>query len=400
MAKSPCFLPVEDQLGYVECGFTIETWQAPIFRTISPVMRRIAMVTVFCVLAVATVLWWNHRYEMEPGSVVVRADDGKSGGFQVTKNDMKGSEIVLIAPLPFETDVSKLHVRLSVSPESLVRGGEKWKDGRLILDWFDRQGRIKAHDTLATMQGTEKKSRTSEMIVRGKGKGVYPVLRVEHLGLSGSMRIHTLQFRAVRDRVWSGWVAAVLSGAWAVWSFYFARSFAEHACWRPAGVAIILVTMGWLVVVPGQAEHKLPLAGHFQLGNETAGSVRVIMEPGFHGVYEAKPLGNMPMQGGWLLWLRKTLETLRPLLHLLLFAGPAAFITVLCGRRCALFSGILMSCLLEGAQVGYGYGFDWADVMDLVLNCLGIFSGIMISVLAMKRWSVLRLGLATEKQHC
>ena len=353
------------------------------------------MVTFFCALAVATVAWWNHRYELEPGSVVVRVDDGKTSGFQVMKSDTNGREIVLIAELPFETNVSKLHVRLLANPERLVKGGEKWKDGRLIVDWFDRQGRAKAHDSLATMQGTEKKSRTSEMIVRSKGKGVSPVLRVEHLGLSGSMRIHTLQFRAVRDRVWSFWAALFLSGAWGGWSFYFARSFGKDAYWRPAAVALILVAMGWLVVVPGQTEHKRPLFGHYQLGNGTVRSERVIIGPGSHGVREGKPLGSMPLQGGWLLWLRITLETLRPLLHLLLFAGPAFLIAILCGGRCALFSGILMSCLLEGAQVGYGYGFDWADAMDLVLNCFGVICGITISAWAMRRWPVLRSGLAT-----
>lgn len=308
---------------------------------------------------------------------MVRVEDGKGGGFAVEK--AQGAKpIARRVMLPFGNPIDTMHIRLEYRAVDLLPGGEKWQDGRLILDWVDPVGQVVAHDTVMTMQETDKKTRSAEMIVRSMGPGLVPELRVEHLGLSGRMEIRSLQAIAVRERGWVVWVSGGLLGVWGLWCYGFARALTKAARVRVACVAIILLLMGWFLVVPGPWAHQRPLAGDFHLGvlPDKVESVSVFLDGGMGQAVE--PLAEMPTQGSWLVKVKRALSFLRPVLHVLLFAGPAFVIAALCGARCAWWCGVLASCAVEAGQIGFGFGFDWVDVIDLLVDWAGIATAIWV----------------------
>jgi hypothetical protein len=340
-------------------------------------MKWIGLAMLFCVLVVATGLAWNRRFETVEGSPLVRVDDGSGAGFSVEKK-RGGKPIARVVGLPFGGAVDIVHVRFSCRAVGLVPGKENWEDGRVILDWVDGAGQVVAHDTLTTMTGSDKKSRSAEMIVRSVGPELVPMLRVEHLGLSGRMEIHSLQAIAVREREWVGWVTGGLLGVWGLWCYGFVRALSDVARWRAVCAATIVFLMGWFLVVPGPWAHERPLSGDFQIGQGPDAVASVVMTSEGGMARDEKPLGEMQVQGSWLLWVKKMLSILRPVLHVMLFAGPAFVIAGLCGARCAWWCGVLASCAVEAGQVGFGFGVDWLDGIDLLVDWAGILGAIWL----------------------
>jgi hypothetical protein len=340
-------------------------------------MKWIGLAAGFCVLVVATGAAWNRRFEPVEGRPEVQVEGGKGGRF-VWEKQHREKPVALRKELPLAGPVGILHVRFSWRAVDLIPGGEKWEDGRLLLDWVDQAGGVVAHDSLMTMKGTDKKTRSADMIVRSVGPGLVPVLRVEHLGLSGRMEIHSLQAVAVRERGWVGWVAGGLLGVWGLWCCGFVRSLTRVAGWRVLCGGAIVLLMGWFLVVPGPWAHERPLAGGYQMGPAPDAVKTVVMAVEGGMAQVAEPLGKMPVQGSWMLWVKQALSFLRPVLHLMLFAGPAFVMAGLCGARCAWWSGVLASCAVEAGQAAFGYGFDWLDGIDLLVDWAGIAAAIWV----------------------
>jgi hypothetical protein len=347
-------------------------------------MQWTGLAALFCVLVVATSAAWNRRFEVVEGSPLVRVDDGSGEGFRLEKQLGAGA-IARTLRLPVGEQSTILRVRFAYRALDLVSGVEKWEDGRLILDWHEAGGRVVGHDTLMTMRGRDEKSRRVELIVRSGKNGWMPVLRVEHLGLSGRMEIDSLRIEAVRERGWVGWVMAGLVGAWGLWCYRFVRSLTRAGPWRVAAAAAILLGMGWFLAVPGPWAHERPLLGEFRIGSEPDSMAHVVTHPAGGMVQDVEPLGKMPVQGSWLLSVKIALSFLRPVLHVMLFAGPALWIAALCGTRCAWYCGVLASCAVEAGQVGFGYGMNALDVVDLLVDWAGIGLAIWIYGKAVSR---------------
>lgn len=96
-------------------------------------------------------------------------------------------------------------------------------------------------------------------------------------------------------------------------------------------------------------------------------------------------LGDMPLQGGFLVKVKIVLRMVRPVLHILLFAGPAFLIALCCGARCAWWSGLLLTIAGESAQAALWSGFGWDDAADFLVNCIGIYLGIRMAGLPVFR---------------
>lgn len=334
------------------------------------------MAALLCLLVLATTAAWNRRFEAVDGSPLVRVEDGSGVGFELEKGRGE-NPIARTVGLPTGGSVGILHVRFSFRAVDFVAGEEAWENGRLILDWVDSGGRVEAHDTLVSLEGREKEFRSMEMIVRSVGPGLRPVLRAEHLGVSGRMEIRSLQAVSVRERAWVVRITGALLGMWGMWCYGFVRCLTKVGRWRVVCAAAIVLAMGWFLSVPGPWAHERPIVGNFQMKGEPDAVATVSMAAG--GVArDVEPLGEMPLQGSWLLWVKKVLSFLRPVLHVMLFAGPAFVIAVLCGTRCAWWCGVLASCVVEAGQAGFGYGFDWLDAIDLLVDWAGIGGAIWV----------------------
>ena len=98
------------------------------------------------------------------------------------------------------------------------------------------------------------------------------------------------------------------------------------------------------------------------------------------------PLGKIEVQGSLFLKIKHFVSHARPLLHALMLAVPTAFFAWMTGRQPALFLACMLAIGIESAQVAFGYGFGWDDVMDLVTDGIGIAFGLWAAGWAVFRW--------------
>ncbi len=335
-------------------------------------------VALFCVLVVSTRIYWNSRFEAVQGIPMVSVEAGDKARICVER--LPGERrIVRSIDLPLGSDVETLHIQFSYRAVHILEGTEKWENGRMILDWHDQDGRLVAHDVIINMRGHDENPRHVEMIVPAKQPDSVPKLRIEHLGVSGSMEINDLKVMSVRISHGYAAFAFVLVILWGFFFYMFVGCLSEVSWHRRLIASVVLMAMGWFLVVPGPWVHPRPLAGAFLLGPnpEEQRSVVLSIEKN-KTANDLEPLGSMPVQGSWLIQVKVLLSFLRPVLHIILFAGPAFFLAVCCGTRCAWWASVAMVLMVEAAQAAFWLSVDWLDVMDLAVDFMGIGAALWI----------------------
>lgn len=336
-------------------------------------MMKCGILTVaFCLLALATSKIWNKRFQTEPDRAHVSLYDSQGGPLRIERK-MGEAAIARSIDLPIGGPVDFLHIKFSFRAVNLVGSAEKWEGGRLMVDWYGRDGHLVAHDTLVSLEGYDENTQSTEMVVPSKISELYPSLRVEHLGLSGAMEIHDLQAYAVRERGGFQWFVFGLLILWSVWIYGFVGLLAKVCCFRKVLGSMMLLGMGWLLAVPGPWAYPRAIGGSFDTGLLPDEQVTVIFSPLDKKIANSlEPLGEMPVQGSWLVKVKIALSFLRPVLHVLLFAAPAFAMAMCCGPRCSWWSISMIAILVEVAQFGFGFGSDWIDLFDLLIDWLGI----------------------------
>jgi hypothetical protein len=142
-----------------------------------------------------------------------------------------------------------------------------------------------------------------------------------------------------------------------------------------------------LWIVPGPWKVERPLVHPFQIGEisalAAAAKPATSADPAKPGALPAAgpviPMGKTEVQGSMFLKAKHLVADARPLLHALMLAVPAALFVWLTDRRSALFLACLLAIGIEAAQVAFGYGFGWDDVMDLITDALGIALGLWLA---------------------
>lgn len=242
-----------------------------------------------------------------------------------------------------------------------------------MVDWVDERGKTLRTDTLLGLKGTDDGFRSSQTVVRfGLGKG-WPVLRFEHLGRSGRMELRDLKIMPVKSHPLIRMIVVALLAGGGIWFVSWLRLLSVAAWWRCLLGGGGLLAMIWLLVVPGPWAHPRPFGNCFRTGGSAA-DVEVVEFPNADNkkANSPEPLGKMPIQGSWLVKVKIVLSLLRPVLHVLLFAIPAAGLAFLCGVRCAALSMVAMTILVELSQAWFWFGFDWVDGFDLLTDWGGI----------------------------
>ncbi len=344
-------------------------------------------VALFCVLILSTRKYWNSRFEAVPGAPMVSVEASDKARLCVER--LPGERrIARSIDLPLGSDIEILHVQFSYRALHIVEGVEKWENGRMILDWYDQNQRLVAHDVIMNMKGHDENPRQVEMMVPTKQSNLIPKLRIEHLAASGTMEINDLMFLPVRLRHGFGVFAFGLVILWGYFLYDFVSRLSEVSWHRRAIASVLLLGMAWFLVIPGPWVHLRPLAGGFSLGAkpEEKRSAVFSMEQN-KTADDLEPLGEMPVQGSWLFQVKVMLSFLRPVLHILLFAGPAFLLAVCCGTRCAWWASVAMVVMVEAAQAAFWLSVDWFDVLDLVVDCMGITAALWIyRKIISKKW--------------
>ncbi len=362
-------------------------------------IRLFVLLGIFSALLMALFFLWEHRFERAPEFATVRLADLKGMTSPAAGVEWLGPEsdpsvrlrvekpdnpIFVRIKFPMRTPVDFLHVRFHMKSRGLKVGQDPWADGRCIIEWHQAAGGVSENDAVASARGDDL-GEVVDFVMRPKQSPAVPVLRLENLGQTGELELTQFEATVVRER-WAWKIGRwLLLAAWLAWAYALLIYTGAKGGLSSLLAASVWLWMALYFVVPGPWENLRPLATPFQMGPEVA-------KPSLPGI-EVKSketaatsnaeavtsIGKIPIQGDLLLRIKFHFVKLRPLLHLLLLLGPALVIGLLVGMRPALWLTAIFSIGTEVAEVAFGYGFDSADVCDLIWDAIGIGLGLWLS---------------------
>lgn len=358
-------------------------------------MRILALLAIFALLLTSVLVLWQYRFERSHEFPVVRlaeiqsvsetikgVDWEEEGGNSKIRIEVDEHHPRVVArfALPGIPPVRFLHVKYQISASGLQPGKETWDDGRLMIDWISPQTGCES-EYLASTRGSQT-GKVGACVMRPREGAAVPTLRIEHLGASGILELHTFEATVLVERqIWKmgRWF---LLAAWLIWIAAFVGPVGRTRWVRPMLAASVMMGMVLYFVVPGPWKTLRPLVSPFEIGLETVASnairahsgasvsqVQVSGEP-------LKSAGKLPEGGDLTLRIKRYLSYARPLLHSLMMFGPTLVISFLIGVRRSVPLMLLLSVMIEAAQSAFGYGFDWVDAFDLLSNGLGIALGV------------------------
>jgi hypothetical protein len=371
-------------------------------------MRHLTLTISLLLLIGGVIGLWRFRFERVENSLEMNLLDLKrvipalpagaewveSNGEETLRLAVSASHprVCLSVALPGVSQVEALHVRLRMSAKNLTVGKQIWDDGRVLLEWWSPDGLEKHEiDPISSLRGNASTGDVS-LVLRPISGVAIPRLRIEHLGSKGEFEISKFEWNVVRERaIWNigQWI---LGACWLVWIYALLSGLASPSRLRKSLAAAIWVILGIHFVIPGPWKSLRPIFVPFELGAETSPSkahsepmdvaqkVSGLMAdevPAAETYAITAALGKIPPQGNWLIQIKHQLSKLRLLLHGLLLFGPTMLFAFLVGQKRALLLAIGFAVAIEAAQVSFGYGFDYQDVVDLFSNGFGVAAGIM-----------------------
>jgi hypothetical protein len=349
----------------------------------------LALLAVLCAL-------WAYRYERSPGFPIWRLADLRALAPPVPGVEWTGApdhpqlclrvdsdhpRVAARFAIPGIPAVGMLHLRFRMSARGLTPGGEKWEDGRFMVEWHAPSGDAGWENDPVGSIRYDQRNDLDAFVIQALRAPAVPALRLEHLGRSGEFELADLEITVVEERAsWKigRWLLAI---GWLAWGTAWVRSWPGIGWWRALGAAAIGLLLGIYFVIPGPWKIQRPIYPSFQLGEERAGrsspdQAPMASAPGNTPLVIASgslpALGKIPVQGSLALRIKYFMTQARPLLHVLLLFAPSLALAWLVGRRPALFIGVTLALAIELAQVAFGYGFDWVDVFDLACDAGGI----------------------------
>lgn len=371
-------------------------------------------------LAVLTHASWRHRFEAVPDAprlvslagafsgegvrwqrADLMAEDAATGGL-VVHAAAAGTPVPEVRiPVPDVPEASHLWFRVATQGKDVVRGEEKWQSPRVVAMWHDGDGRpLPGVVGFAGLRKGANPERVSNGVMRWQRDRGTMHVHIQNLAAEGSMIVTGLETLAVAQRPWVPAAGVLLAGLWGAWMLLLIRLLVAQAVWpRAALAAVMLLALSFKGVFPGPWHPYAPLPGGFATGEEVEPSA---VFPPPHGPAVHVPgdedgrvgVADLPDEKPLRGLLAEALYQLRPispLFHVVLCFGLAlAFIAVLGSRRAAwLVLGL--GGAAEASQTLFGFGFDAKDVLDLVVNALGV--GLALWTLARYPALARRLGV-------
>jgi hypothetical protein len=373
-------------------------------------MRRFYLTGSFFALLVALCALWTYRFERVSGFPTWQLADLRVAAPTIVgvewlgapdqpslrlKVDEANPRVAVRLAIPGSPAVEMLHLHFQMSANGLIPGREEWEDGRAMIEWHETgEGTGRENDPVGSVRHDER-IELSDFVVYPLHAPAVPTLRLEHLGQSGEFDLSHLEITVVSERsIWKTgrWF---LMCAWLVWGVACVRSWPAIP-WRRAILAsAIWVFMGIQFVVPGPWKNQRSMVSAFRLGNDSS-----MLCPGWSstagrsviGGISARPasgsvaaLGKIPDRGSFVLRVKHRIQQARPLLHALLFFAPTLVLLYMIGRNATWPMMGIQALAVEAAQIGFGYGFDWVDVADLITDAIGIALAIWLYGLLKER---------------
>jgi hypothetical protein len=302
--------------------------------------------------------------------------------------DSTTPQIALRLVLPEASLLGFLHVRFRTAARGLAPGSEKWQDGRFMLEWHAADGSSEPEINPLSSHSRDDQSGMQNVVSGTRERQAIPALRLEHLGRSGEFELSGLEIVAVEER--QSWKIArwLMPLGWFAWAVAFIRSWPEISLQRASAAAGVWVAMGIYCAVPGPWKILRPMASDFRLGSVESGPAGIAphVVPPTLSSGALPTIGKLPEQGDWVLRVKRQLVKARPLLHAWLFFCPTVWIAFWVGRRPALCLMLGMALAIEFAQVAFGYGFGWDDVLDLLSDAAGVVLALW-TLGRLKKWS-------------
>ncbi|MEP2777038.1 MAG: hypothetical protein ABJQ29_12655 [Luteolibacter sp.] len=360
-------------------------------------IRRILLIVSLFLLIGGVALLRSYRFERVPNISPVSLSDLKASvrglpqGAEWVESASNLSLRVATLPeshlsikfrLPVEEPLEALHVRLAMDANHLIRGMNEWDDGRVLIQWIspNENGNVEI-DSMCSARDNESKRNISLVTRPSAGVG-YPVLLIENLGKSGSFTITDLELSPVRPRVEWRILRWVLASAWILWIFVILSGASKLTFTRRFAAASAWVALSTVLAFPGPWKILPPMVIPYGLGGDFGGQHPGEVElpeksefekkaPHDFASYEAH--GKIPLSDHWIIQLKSHLKKFRPLLHIaFVFLIMVAFSWIVGVKRaCWLAAGLVVA--IETSQTGFGFGFDWKDVLDLACGVVGIF---------------------------
>lgn len=372
--------------------------------------RGLILLATFFVLVATLVIAWQFRFERDPSFPVYRLADLRQGAPVTPGAEWTGSElstklklqvsaanprVIVRLGFPEMEEISFLHLRYRVAASHLQPGREVWDDGRFIIEWENLDSSEPETDPFGAVRHDMITGDLERVMRPSRGKGI-PILRIEHLGCDGYLEFLNFQAVVVRESlvwVYGSWFLVI---AWTAWVVAWIRWMGVASWWRPLVAASVCSVMAICFVIPGPWKMIHTILFPFQIGLKSENMQVVTYKPTKLLNLEnqtkevgenLKSKGRIVSGGSFILQIKQYARYARPLLHGMMLFGPALLIAFLVGRNPALFLTTLLSFAIEAAQVAFGYGFDWIDVLDLVWNALGIFAALCVYQRLLKRIS-------------
>lgn len=330
-------------------------------------------------------------------------DEGRAIRLRFRK-DNGDPHVVWVLPLASLGAMEALHVRTAVAAQGLRVGKMPWDDGRILIQWQSAVSAANEEmDPLASARD-DQEIRSFEQVARPDSGNARPVLRLEHLGAKGDFLIKELELTPVRTTwlwrkmewflplLWLGLVLAALS-----------RRREQGRMLRPVLAAGLWLVVVLIFAVPGPWKSIHPIFGGFSLAVPAAMTVAASPpaqtarpvsgtstdQPGrpsaITNAPESAPAqasGRILPNGGWLVALKMRLIHARPLLHALLLFLPTLCFAILLDPKRAMWLGLSIMMAIELAQVGFGFGFDRIDILDILADATGVFAALWVH----RRW--------------
>lgn len=362
-------------------------------------MRPVTLTISFFSLLFGLHLLWMNRFDRVDRTPTVRLEsirdsatsiDGfdwvaSGNGIALQVHREKGSSPkAALLRIPGLHEVEWLHMQFRLKANHLNPGSEKWEDGRLILEWF-RPGAKSPHagSCVGTVRFNDDGDLSDFVVPCPSGPSI-PLLRIEHLGESGTLELADLQIDSVKEStIWhcGKWICL---GSWIAWVAVLINSISSSGAPRSIAMALLWGLMATEFAVPGPWQSQRPLFSKFRVGidsylagNQNEATTLTASLLPLTGAVPA--LGELKSQGNYALQIKARLTPFRPLLHALLLGFPTLIMACVVGRKATWFAMLLMALIIEFSQFAFGYGFDAIDVADIIFDVTGILIFLWLS---------------------
>ena len=350
-------------------------------------MRRYILPLTFLALVAAIYFLWQHRFERSPGVPTLHLADLRAAYGQLPSAEWLGPEtrprlrlrvdrsqprpVATRMDLPGMKAIDLLHLRLQFAATHLTPGKQVWNDGRCIIEWHSPAGGDEWENNPVGSARHNHLGDVEQWVTRPDQPPASPALRLENLGTGGDFELLVFEATAVRE-TWLWKIGRwLLMAAWLAWAVAWIGGKTNFI--RSVLAASVWLLMGLYFVVPGPWKSYHSIGTPFNIGKEVSSQPRAVSSIPISNIHTPlASVGEIPDQGDFTLRLKHYATHARPLLHIILLAVPTLLIACLVGAKSARSLAVILALAIEAAQISFGYGFDWGDLVDLACDATGI----------------------------